>query len=275
MKIRTDKDFWSSRWNKLIPRNEPKETSFWDKLFDKWLRPREEVLMYNLVEKLLPIDKTFKVMEIGSAPGNRIVSLAKRFGWVPYGIEYSPVGAKINRAIFKISGFSEDNVLEKDFFSDDFIEEYGNSMDVVCSFGFIEHFDNPDLVIGRHIKIVRDGGYLLCTIPNLKGLNGLIMKKADPALLEAHNLDIMDIIRYKKLFSSFNTDILFAGYIGFINLGLCTSGLFDNKNILGKAIYRLQQISNILQLLLLRTKNITSKVTSPYLIVICRKIGDA
>src|SRR5260370_39061602 len=40
------------------------------------------------------------LLEIGSAPGSYLVDLHLRFGIVPFGVEYTPTEAYINRQIF-------------------------------------------------------------------------------------------------------------------------------------------------------------------------------
>ena len=42
-----------------------------------------------------------KVVEIGSAPGSFLVRFARTFNLAPYGIEYTPSGAQMNREVFR------------------------------------------------------------------------------------------------------------------------------------------------------------------------------
>jgi len=41
--------------------------------------------------------------------------------------------------------------------------------DLVCSFGFIEHFENFLEIIALHDKILKQGGQLIITTPHFKG----------------------------------------------------------------------------------------------------------
>src|SRR3972149_11227532 len=45
-----------------------------------------------------------KVLEIGSAPGEFLVRFSRAYGCVPYGVEYSEIGAELNRAVFRRNG---------------------------------------------------------------------------------------------------------------------------------------------------------------------------
>ena len=48
--------------------------------------------------------------------------------------------------------------------------------DVVMSRGFIEHFDEPSSVVDRHLDLLKPGGLLVVSIPNLRGVNGLLTR---------------------------------------------------------------------------------------------------
>jgi SAM-dependent methyltransferase len=47
--------------------------------------------------------------------------------------------------------------------------------DIVCSFGFIEHFHNPKKALEIHADFLKPGGLLICLIPNLYGIPGKIL----------------------------------------------------------------------------------------------------
>ncbi len=86
--------------------------------------------------------------------------------------------------------------------------------DVVFSSGFIEHFDNTEDIIRRHINLMSKNGQLLILIPNFLGLNGKIQQKYDKANLDAHNLKAMEIKRLKRIMESYGFYDLSVEYIG-------------------------------------------------------------
>ncbi len=90
-------------------------------------------------------------------------------GVAPYGIEYTEEGARLNRELFIRNGLNADNVLCEDFFSPA-LDRLAGTFDIVISFGFVEHFDDPRPVIKRHIEFCRPGGYVAIVIPNLQGV---------------------------------------------------------------------------------------------------------
>jgi 2-polyprenyl-3-methyl-5-hydroxy-6-metoxy-1,4-benzoquinol methylase len=44
----------------------------------------------------------------------------------------------------------------------------------VISFGFIEHFDNPENVIQKHLDLLKPGGILIVGVPNFTGIHGIL-----------------------------------------------------------------------------------------------------
>jgi SAM-dependent methyltransferase len=63
-------------------------------------------------------------------------------------------------------------VLFGDFFTYPFSEQY----DIVLSMGFIEHYGNRKAVLQRMDEVLKPGGLLIATWPNLFGVNGWIFR---------------------------------------------------------------------------------------------------
>lgn len=81
-----------------------RRSSFWKgfvRICKKILRGREynysETVLWYLYGRFLPKTKGLKIVEIGSAPGWNLLNFKERLGYVPFGIEYSHVGAEQNR----------------------------------------------------------------------------------------------------------------------------------------------------------------------------------
>ena len=87
--------------------------------------------------------------------------------------------------------------------------------DFVCSFGFVEHFDNFDEVIINHAQLLNSGGELLITTPNFKGwmqyLPHLIF---DYANLKKHNLKSMSPNKWKEILEKNNFEVKYYGFFG-------------------------------------------------------------
>ena len=160
------------------------------------------------------------VVEIGSAPGEFLVALHRRFGLVPYGIEYSPAGADLNRRAFATSGLDPGHIIEADFLAPETHMAYREFFDIVVSRGFIEHFTDPTDVIVKHLNMLKPGGLLIVGIPNLHGLNYLLSWIFDRQVVAMHNLSIMTREHFTALFPGDLVTLLFCNYYGTFNFRL-------------------------------------------------------
>lgn len=155
----TDQEFWERQYRAPAPVL-PKDGStrpyqyavFWDDIIPNHLRPTTGS----------------SVVEVGSAPGLRTVKLAREYGLEPFCLEYTDEGARQNREVFEAAGCDPSNVLQRDLFGD--IDDLRERFNLVVSFGFIEHFDDPRAAIPRHIDLCKPGGHVVITIPNYAGL---------------------------------------------------------------------------------------------------------
>ena len=154
---------------------------YWDHLyasrkgFPLWVFPKGDYADYllweNILKRYFSGIKGGKVLEIGSAPGEFLIQLSRRFDLAPYGVEITSHGAELNRSIFKSNNIDPNQVTQADFLSSDFQSKNQCTFDVVLSRGVIEHFTNVAEVIDKHINLLVPGGLLLVSIPHLRGLN--------------------------------------------------------------------------------------------------------
>lgn len=77
----------------------------------------------------------------------------------------------------------------------DFLKlEEDRRFDVVCSFGFVEHFQNFEDVLRRHLTLVKPGGLLLVTVPNYsEGWRFRGRRARDAALFQHHCREAMQL----------------------------------------------------------------------------------
>jgi SAM-dependent methyltransferase len=109
------------------------------------------------------------------------------------------IDLKVVRELSELNGLKTGDItiIEDDIFSYLPKENY----DLVCSFGFIEHFTDLEYVLRTHMKFLRPGGLLLITLPNFLGVNGFLQKVFDPRNLTIHNLAVMDLALLKDKMS--------------------------------------------------------------------------
>ena len=130
-----------------------------------------------------------RYLEIGCAPGKYLAFVAGRLGATVSGLDYSETGIRQCRALFDALALPID-LHQGDFFNHQL--PLGN-FDVVTSWGFIEHFDDPTDAVRRHIDLLRPGGVALIGVPNYAGLYGSLQRRVDPENLALHNLNIMTL----------------------------------------------------------------------------------
>ncbi|MDI6645225.1 MAG: methyltransferase domain-containing protein [Methanobacteriaceae archaeon] len=235
-----------------------------------------EVIFWEIAEKYLPKGK-FKILEVGSAPGVKLVEFHKKMGYEPYGIEYSSHGCELNKEVFKFNNCNPKNVLQADFLSDEFQNKYKNSFDIVTSFGFIEHFDNVEAIINKHYNLLKKDGYILITIPNFKGINFHLRNYfAGKESMKMHNLEIMDIDTFNRLFDKNNIKKIYSNYYGIFDFFLIYYPNRDNiiKNILYYSFFWINVGLSIVFKVLTKIKlnnKLENKKTSPFIIYIGKK----
>lgn len=133
--------------------------------------------------------------EVGCAPGKWLTFMSKTFGMKASGVEYSEAGMYATRRNLEILGLPIETILVGDFFA----IEPEPKFDVVMSYGFIEHFDDPDAVVTRHVAWLKPGGKLILSVPNFNGIYYLLQKILDPAIIDKHNLKTMKLDYFRDL----------------------------------------------------------------------------
>lgn len=192
------------------------EIEFWENYWQNCLLPSEP-------DMALPFDRCLAreltkslslsggdVLEIGCAPGKWLAFFAKTFGMRASGIEYSAAGMRATLHNFELLGLSAGTIITADFFE----LSPSRQFDVVMSFGFIEHFDDPDDVVARHLSWLKPGGTLVLCVPNFRGIYTPLQRALDPGILEKHNLSIMHPDYFKALAEKFSLTQLHIRYIG-------------------------------------------------------------
>jgi SAM-dependent methyltransferase len=206
------------------------------------------------------------VVEIGSAPGEHLARLQREFGLVPYGIEYSPSGVRVNREVFAAHGLDPRNVVEVDFFSRECLEAHRERFDVVISRGFIEHFSDAACVVDRHLALLKPGGVLIITIPNLRGVNRALCQLFHRETIPMHNLAIMSKPAFLGLFDPAKVRAVRCDYFGTFSFCLFNTRAGSWLAPLLAACARLQPLLNVLFRACFGARGGECRFTSPQLI---------
>ncbi|MCM8761236.1 MAG: class I SAM-dependent methyltransferase [Candidatus Omnitrophica bacterium] len=233
-----------------------------------------DYILWNVIYKKFMPKGSFKVLEIGSAPGYHLVRLYKTFGCIPYGVECSARGVEINKSVFKRYGINPDNVIHDDFFSDRFQKEYKDYFNVIISRGFIEDFGDSDAgyVVEKHKDLLRPGGILFAIIPNFRGINYLGLSLFSKELLSEVNFNIMKKENFIKIFDERRWNVLYCGYYGTFN---CGDRFSPRQDFLMKFVLMfcngMQKALNVIFRVLLKDKGAETSIFSPYLVFVGTK----
>jgi 2-polyprenyl-3-methyl-5-hydroxy-6-metoxy-1,4-benzoquinol methylase len=241
---------------------------FFKRLLGSYAEYYSDYLLWEVLLKThLPSGSGLKALEVGSAPGDNLVELYRKFGYTPYGVEYSETGVKLNQQTFSAAGINPENVIHADFFSEEFLSRYKEAFDMVCSGGFIEHFTNIEEVIDNHLALLKPGGTLVISIPRLTGINNLLTRFFNQENLAIHNLNIMNRKTFSGLFDVAKLQPLYCDYFGTFSLRLCEPKEWHGfKYRLMRLTWWIQIPLNVLFRLAFGNKGMESYFFSPYLI---------
>ncbi len=200
--------------------------------YDEWL------LWEVLYPKHLPPGIGRKALEIGSAPGTNLIELHRRFGFEPYGVEYTPSGAEKNRALFSANGLKPENVVEADVFSDEFCSRFRDQFDVVLSRGFIEHFKDPGAVVRTHLALLKRGGTLVIEVPNFRGIYYAWYLFFRRSVLTWHNFETIKSGNFQHLFDLPELEGKFCGSYGTLSLNM----FIPPQNAVGRVLMAIRSV---------------------------------
>lgn len=275
MKKLSEKKYWDNIYKNFQKENKTNENLSIFFLLKNWLkyltRDYSNYVLLELYKKYLPRSDQMKVIEIGCAPGKYLINFKNEFGYKPYGVEYSDKGAQITKENFKKNGLNPENIIKADFFDENFQNEYKENFDLVFSRGFIEHFDNTTEVIEKHINLLKKGGYIVISIPNLSGLNYFLLNYLNRDSLITHNFSLMNKNNFREVFKKNKLHFLYCDFVGIFSFGLLNTNK-RWKYYLWRMLLILQRPFDFLWRIVFGTYHIKSGYTSPYLFFIGRKI---
>jgi 2-polyprenyl-3-methyl-5-hydroxy-6-metoxy-1,4-benzoquinol methylase len=164
------------------------------------------------LQEHLPDGDGKTAFEIGSYPGSFIPTIGRK-GFQVSGVDFNTRNSTVLPQWLKSLGIKTGEFSSADFF--DFIKTPHEQYNLVCSFGFIEHFTNYEEVILMHAKLVKPGGQLIITTPNFKGwMQYFPHLLIDRNNLKKHYIPSMSPQKWKNLLEKEGFKIQFAGFFG-------------------------------------------------------------
>lgn len=214
----TDPNFWDGFWNNI---SIPVRINY---------NLKNDRIIAKAFADFAPKGPDLCSFEVGCAPGKWMVYLREHFGYFVAGCEYLPAAVEKTKENLSYHGFSEKDfrLISGDFFEMDEDTQY----DLVYSFGFIEHFEDPEKVLDAHLRLLKPGGRLIVGLPSFRGVNYRIQKIIDNyihnPLLPAHNLEAMNPWIYKDYGRLRGLKVLFSGFVGGFEPSLFNASVIEN-----------------------------------------------
>ncbi len=170
----TSKEFWLRYWEsksdvvKQVPRN---------------------ILFADMIDKVVSMTRVRTSLELGGFPGHYSVYLKKFHGVAATLLDYV-IHPRLLKELHQLNGLQPGEVvaMEEDLFN----HQPGQKYDLVFSNGLIEHFKDTEDIIRQHIKYLAKDGVLWISLPNLRGMNGLVQQWFDKENYDIHYIECMD-----------------------------------------------------------------------------------
>jgi 2-polyprenyl-3-methyl-5-hydroxy-6-metoxy-1,4-benzoquinol methylase len=183
--------------------------SYWDTLYSTrtFTYFKHSVPLRPILDRLFP--NNGHLFEIGCYPGQFLIYLGTEKRLTVSGIDATP-RVKMLSHILPTYGVVVGEIIHGDFFHTRFVEQY----DIVCSFGFIEHFPNLRDVLSRHAELVKPGGLLFISTPNFRWLQYVLHAVFDRANLARHCVANMSTSKWHKIVAPLGFDLIDRGFCG-------------------------------------------------------------
>ena len=174
----TDENFWNSQWSR-------REKS--SKLINFLQSGKHGKNGYFIlsVNKYLPeIWDGANVIELGGGGSQYLTDLAIEKKSKVSAIDNSEIAIGILKELYSLNQVHGEIIIG-DVFN---IENYKVEYDVVTHFGLAEHFDSPKPLLEIAYGILKPGGTLFFTVPNLSSFGAKIWEKLSPLNFNNHVL---------------------------------------------------------------------------------------
>lgn len=165
-------------------------------------------------------------LEVGCFPG-RYLAVLGIMHYELHGVDLTPRVSEIKNWL-EVSGYKTGKFEHADFLQYTSDQKY----DLVCSFGFIEHFTNWEEVLIKHAQLVKQGGMIVIETPNFRGfLQNILHRFLDATNYKRHHIPAMQPLRWKAILENQGFEIQRCEYFGKFEFW-SDSG---ERGILGKA----------------------------------------
>lgn len=235
------------------------EQNWWDSVYaSSELRYRaEDVVFADLFRATLP--RGGSAFEIGCYPGKFLIWLSREMGYTVSGVDLTPQVDQLP-AYMRSLGVEVGQITRGNFFDIPAAPEH----DLVCSFGFIEHFASFPEVLRRHAAFLRPGGWLVVSCPNFRRGQRLLHRLLDAQNLARHHLPAMSFHAWEAALKPVGIRPVRTAYVGTCEFWSESEGAPRwNRALAGRVASASRRID--------RAVSLPNRWFSPYMVMFARK----
>jgi len=184
---------------------------YWDNNYQDltFFKVPDESVIKQWVNKYIP-DSDGDCIEIGTFPGGYLEMFGQK-GYRLNGIDLTPRVKEEEAGWLKSLGHKVGEFEQIDFLKFKPNRKY----QVVCSFGFIEHFSDYLGILKKQADMVTTGGYLVVEVPNFRGfVQRFLHSFLDRENYERHNIKSMKTSEWVELLEASGFEIVTQGPLG-------------------------------------------------------------
>lgn len=261
------KKYWDDSWaaSKLPDAMNPANMSL-----DNYVSRRFHGLFVNLFDGLQT--RSLRLLEVGCAKSVWLPYFAKEYGFEVCGLDYSPVGCQMATQMLKANGV-EAEIVCADLFKPP--QSMLESFDVIVSFGVVEHFEDTSACISAISALLKPGGILITSVPNMVGWIGSIQKYVNEPVYNIHRLVDPSVLADSHRVAGLTVtecDYFMATNFAVNNLaGITTNNLVGfAKRVFLAFLVRISMITWVIEARFGFLQ--PNKLTSPYINCVARKL---
>jgi SAM-dependent methyltransferase len=245
----TDRDFW---------------VKYWESKTDLSFVIPPNYLFHRQLADVVAKNKIETAIELGGFPGYYAVFLKKYLKLDVTLLDYF-VHLPITEQLLKDNDLHKNDIqiIETDLFNYTPTKQY----DMVLSCGLIEHFNDTEDIIKRHISFLNLGGTLFITLPNFRALNGWFQKQFDKSNYDKHNIDSMDPQLLAMICRNAGLEVVQSKYFGRFSIWL------ENEKQKSAAVRMFKKLVWVAGKLFTKVIPFESSALSPYIILEARKVN--
>lgn len=184
---------------------------FWDQSYNQlyFSELSDDNTITNLISRYIKNLKSKEVFEIGCFPGGYLNYFAKK-GAIVSGVDLTPRTLEMVEWLKKRNN-KVGSIIKQDILNFKTQDKY----DLVCSFGFIEHFKEWESILDIHDRLLEKNGLLVITCPNFYSpIIWLYHRIFDRDNLSKHVFKSMNYQSWIRYLESRNYQIIYQGSFG-------------------------------------------------------------